>query len=126
MKIKALLVEDNPENRYLSRYLLEVDGFEVATAEEGLSALRYLESTAPDVILMDIQLPDIDGYELTRRIKKIPARAHIPIVAVSSFAMPGEKRKALEAGCSAYIEKPIDPSTFAPQVKACLAHITKL
>jgi two-component system, cell cycle response regulator DivK len=120
MKQTVLLVEDNLENRYLTVYLLEKNGFEVIAATTGVSALLYLKTVIPNIILMDIQLPDIDGYELTRRIKKEAAYTDIPVIAVSSFAMPGEKTKALEAGCCAYIEKPIDPTTFVQVIKSHL------
>ena len=116
MKGKILLVEDNENNRYLSKFLLTREGFTVVAAINGIEALKLVHTEKPDLILMDIQMPEMDGYETTRKLKENPATAHIPIVGISSFAMVSDREKALKAGFAGYIEKPIDPVTFARQI----------
>jgi len=114
---RVLMIEDNPQNAYLARYLLENAGFNVTihtNAREGFAAATQ---DPPDVILLDIQLPDMDGYAVARQFRATAATATTPVIAVSSFAMPGEKAKALEAGCNGYIEKPIKALSFVEQVK---------
>lgn len=120
MKKKLLLIEDNEQNRYLVTYLMQARGWEVAYAEDGLSALDKAEETDVILILLDIQLPGMDGYEVARKLRQRPGLNQIPIIAVTSYAMPGDRERCLEAGCTGYIEKPIDPSTFADQVEAYL------
>src|SRR5204863_9574856 len=115
-----LLIEDNEQNAYLARFLLQQAGCTVVTATTGQEGLEKALSGTPDLILLDIQLPDVDGYQIAQRLKDNPALSHIPIVALTSFAMPGEKKKALEIGCRGYIEKPIEAGKFAQQVKAFL------
>ena len=116
MPLKALLIEDNENNRYLLRLLLEHAGFEVATAADGKSGVDLARREAPDVILLDIQMPEMDGYEVAAVIKSDPVLASIPVVGVSSFAMPGDRDKAMRAGFAGYIEKPVDPERFASSV----------
>lgn len=123
MKPKILLVEDNPENRYLAQFLLEQGGFEVEIAVNGMEGIEKAATTKPAAILLDIQLPDIDGYEVARRLKASPNTAKILLIAVSSFAMPGEKLRATETGCAGYITKPIDPVTFVDQIKELLKSV---
>jgi len=113
---KVLVVEDNEQNRYLMEYMLEKSGYTVVLAHTGTEWLAMAIRERPDLILMDIQLPDLDGLEVTRRIRASEADGKIPIVAVTSFAMAGDRQKALEAGCSGYIEKPIDPETFLEDI----------
>ena len=108
MSQKILVVEDNNRNRRLLKILLESRGYEVIEAVTGEEAMRYLSDSKPDLILMDIQLPNVDGLELTRDIKSNPQTADIPIVAVTAYAMKGDRERILEAGCDGYISKPID------------------
>jgi CheY-like chemotaxis protein len=122
MKKKILVIEDNQQNLYLMRYLLEDCGYEVFEAMDGKEGIEKAASINPDLILLDIQLPTMDGYAVARSLRQNNQLAKTPIVAVTSYAMPGDREKALEAGCSGYIEKPIDPDTFPAQVeKAFLA-----
>ena len=116
MKARVLLVEDNENNRYLARFLLEREGCTVAVAENGKQALDAARQDKPDLVVMDIQMPELDGYETAERFKSEPALADIPLVGVSSFAMAGDRAKALKVGFTAYIEKPINPDTFAQEV----------
>jgi CheY-like chemotaxis protein len=115
-----LVVEDNPDNRYLATVLLEAEGFEVCPAVDAASALACLEVGTFAFILLDLQLPDIDGFEVARRVRARPAWARLPIIAVSAFARGTDRRRAQEAGCTGYIEKPIDADYFVAQVR-CFA-----
>jgi len=123
MTLKALLVEDNENNRYLLRLLLEQAGFTVVTAEEGKLGIAMAREEHPDVILLDIQMPEMDGYEVATVLKSDPALRRIPIVGVSSFAMPGDREKAIRSGFAGYIEKPVDPERFADSVKTFLRNV---
>jgi two-component system cell cycle response regulator DivK len=116
MSGKILLVEDNENNRYLSNFLLVREGYTVVAVTNGLQALEAAHREKPDLILMDIQMPEMDGYETAQRLKGDPLTANIPIVGVSSFAMASDREKAIQAGFRGYIEKPINPLTFAQQV----------
>jgi two-component system cell cycle response regulator DivK len=120
MRRKALLVEDNENNRYLLTLLLNHAGLEVVAAENGQSGLELARSDHPDVILMDIQMPQMDGYEVAAHLKGDAELAHIPIIGVSSFAMPGDREKAMKMGFAGYIEKPVDPERFAETVISIL------
>lgn len=111
-----LIIEDNEQNMYLVTFILEKNGHRVVQARSGDEGLRVAASCEPDLILLDIQLPVMDGYTVARELRKIPALVDIPIIAVTSFAMPGDREQALGAGCTGYIEKPIDPDTFITQV----------
>ncbi len=120
MANKVLIVEDNPVNLELATVLLEQAGFEVVTAgaaEEGL-ALAHME--APDVIVMDISLPEMDGLEATRILKADPETRDIPVLAATSHAMMGDEEKTLAAGCDGYVSKPLDTRTFAETVAGLL------
>jgi two-component system cell cycle response regulator DivK len=121
MKRKILVIEDNEQNLYLIRYILEDCGYEVFSAADGKEGIVLAASLKPDLILLDIQLPGMDGYDVARHLRENPDLADTPIVAVTSYAMPGDKEKAMEAGCSGYIEKPIDPDTFDKQVEKYLS-----
>ena len=107
-----LIVDDNPTNLKLVRVLLQGEGYDVRTAVDSEDALRTLESFSPRLILMDIQLPGMDGLELTRRLKADPARQDIIILALTAYAMKGDEAKARKAGCDGYITKPIDIDTL--------------
>jgi CheY-like chemotaxis protein len=112
MKPRVLLIEDNEQNSYLATYLLEAGGVEVLRASNGVRALVLAREAKPDLILTDIQLPEMDGYELGRLLKADPELRHIPLVAATSFAMPGDRDKALALGFDGYLEKPLDPEAF--------------
>ena len=118
---RILLIEDNENNRYLATYLLEARGWQVVHAPDGRRGLALVAEVAPALILLDIQLPEMDGYEVARRLRADPARAHIPIIAVTSYAMARDREAALAAGCDGYIEKPIDPESFVATVEHHLA-----
>ena len=120
MKPGILLVEDNENNRYLAQFLLEREGFSVALAVNGKQALEAARLAKPDLVVMDIQMPEMDGYETAERFKSDPTLAEIPLVGVSSFAMVGDRPKALKVGFAGYIEKPINPDTFAREVSQFL------
>ena len=113
---KILLVEDNEVNRRLAGFLLRSQGYVVREATSGAAAFEMVESERPDLIVMDIQLPEMDGLEITRRLKQQPGTADIPVIAVTSFAMKGDREKALAAGCAGYVTKPIDKTTFIKEV----------
>jgi two-component system cell cycle response regulator DivK len=117
---KALLVEDNQNNRYLFTLLLEHAGFSVVSAPDGMSGLEMARAERPDVILLDIQMPEMDGYEVAVCLKKDPALFSIPVIGVSSFAMPGDRDKAMHFGFAGYIEKPVDPERFGATVQNLL------
>lgn len=120
MKKQLLLIEDNEQNRYLVTYLMQARGWEVVHAADGLSAIDKAAKTEHALILLDIQLPGMDGYEVARELRQRPELDEIPIIAVTSYAMPGDRERCLEAGCTGYIEKPINPSTFADEVESYL------
>ncbi len=116
----VLHIEDNSENRLLVRRLLQADGFEVLEAENAHQALEALKAIIPDIILLDINMPDMDGYTLTSKIKSNPALQNIPVVAITANVMRGDREKVFKAGCDGYIEKPIDVDRFCEQVFAFL------
>lgn len=117
---KILIVEDNDLNLKLFRDLLLAHGYEIAETKEGRDALAITRSFRPDLILMDIQLPEISGLEVTRRIKADPELAHIPVVAVTAFAMKDDEDKIMRAGCQAYISKPISIGPFLHTIRKFL------
>jgi CheY-like chemotaxis protein len=116
-----LLVEDNPQNRYLATFLLERSGYAVVTAVDGKEAIPLAARIVPRAILLDIQLPGMDGYEVAQLLRAVVALAKVPIIAVTSYAMPGDREKALAAGCIGYLEKPIDPESFVTDIERLLA-----
>lgn len=120
MKETILYIEDNDQNYYLVQYILTAKGYTVIRAAEGMEGITIADTTRLDLILLDIQLPGMDGYETARRLREIQAIADLPIVALTSYAMPGDREKALAAGCTGYIEKPINPATFISQIEAYL------
>lgn len=115
-----LLVEDNEVNQLLTSSVLEREGFDVDIAATSQQALEVLQSRTPDLILMDIQLPGLDGLSFTRELKADPATAPIPIVALTAHAMNGDREQSLDAGCVGYISKPIDTRSFGRQVREFL------
>lgn len=121
MSETILIIEDNDQNLYLMQFLLERNGYKILSAKTGITGVQLAASQVPDAILLDIQLPGMNGYTVAAEIRKNQQLASIPIIAVTSYAMPGDREKALAAGASAYIEKPINPETFVHQVRE---HIT--
>ena len=108
MQEKILIVEDNPRNMRLLEMTLKVKGYSLLKATDGEEALDMAMTERPDLIIMDIQLPKIDGLEVTRKLKNTQAFSHIPIIALTAYAMKGDKEKAIDAGCDAYLPKPIN------------------
>jgi two-component system cell cycle response regulator DivK len=111
-----LYIEDNPENRLLVRRVLEVEGYAVVEADSGVAGLKKAEVMTPDLVLMDINLPEMDGYELTHRLKQMPHLAHVPVVAMTANVMKGDREKTLAAGCDGYLQKPIDVDQLPEQI----------
>ena len=120
MKAKILLIEDNEQNRYLATFLLEQRGYEVVPAESGPLGIELAAKVRPDLILLDIQLPGMDGHAVARALKSDPELQSIPIVAVTSYAMVGDREKVFAAGAEGYIEKPINPETFVSEIETYL------
>ena len=118
MERPILIIEDNEQNRYLATYLLEQHGYRVVSAPDGPTGILEARRADAVMILLDIQLPLMDGYAVARALRENPALRDTPIIAVTSYAMPGDREKALEAGCTGYIEKPIDPATFLASLLA--------
>ncbi len=116
----VLVIEDNEQNLYLMRFLLENGGFRVLEATTGRSGIRMALQHKPRAILLDIQLPEMDGYAVLAELMKHPELAGIPIIAVTSYAMMGDRERILNAGAHGYIEKPIDPERFVAEVKQYL------
>ena len=112
----ALLIEDNEQNRYLATFLLEHHGFTVVHAADGRAGIEAAQRVHPDFILLDIQLPVMDGHAVARALRAIDSLRATPIIAVTSYVMVGDREKAIASGCDGYIEKPIDPATFVTDV----------
>lgn len=121
MAKRILVVEDNPDNRILITDVLSSLSYEVLIAEDGQEGVDLAESEVPDLILMDLSLPKVDGWAATQQIKEKPALAHIPIIALTAHAMVGDREKALQAGCNDYISKPIDLRELASKLAHFLA-----
>ncbi|NMB74042.1 MAG: response regulator [Myxococcales bacterium] len=121
MKAKILYIEDNEQNFYLVQFILTAKGHQVSWARDGQSGVEMAGRERFHLILLDIQLPVRNGYLVAQELRRNPALASIPIVALTSYAMAGDREKALAAGCSGYIEKPINPATFAEQIERFLA-----
>lgn len=117
---RVLVVEDNENNIYLIRFILQKNGFEFIEARDGETGVELAVKEKPDLILMDIQLPVLDGYEATKRIKTMEETKDIPIIALTSYAMVGDREEALNVGCDGYIEKPINPETIIAEIKKYL------
>ena len=118
--MKILIVEDNPVNLELFQDLIELEGYEVVSAITGREAIEKAKREMPDIILMDIQLPGMDGWEATTILKKTPETKDIPIIALTAHAMEGDKGKAFDLGCDSYISKPINTRTFISDIKKVL------
>lgn len=117
---RILMIEDNDQNAYLVTFLLGARGWEVLRAADGEAGLSMAGTVKPALILLDIQLPGMDGYAVARALKARPDVADIPVIAVTSYAMAGDRDRCLSAGCNGYIEKPIDPETFVDEVERFL------
>jgi two-component system cell cycle response regulator DivK len=120
MTTRVLVIEDHPPSLDLVRYLLVSMGYEALVAEDGLSGLALAEAEIPDLVICDIQMPGLDGYQLLARLRANARLASIPVVAVTAFSMVGDRRRILEAGFEGYIPKPIIPEAFVAQVTAYL------
>ena len=120
MSKRILMVEDTEDNRQILRDLFAGTDYELFEASDGAAGLAMARTLRPDIILMDIQLPVLDGYETTRRIKADPSLRHIPVIAVTSYALSGDEAKAREAGCDAYISKPFSPRLLLAKVRELL------
>ncbi len=117
---KILVVEDNETNMYLCCRILKSSGYEVIEARSGEEGVELAIKEKPDLLIMDVQLPGIDGLETTKRIRESKADSKVPIIALTSYAMAGDRKKALKAGCTGYIEKPINPETFISEIRKFL------
>jgi len=115
-----LVIEDNPANMELVRYVLEAFGYGVSAAVDGESGIELARAERPDLVICDLQLPGIDGIEVARRLKTLPALAGVPLIAVTAYAMVGDRERVLAAGFDGYISKPLDPQTFVPQIAGFL------
>ena len=120
MGSRILVVEDDPQNLYLARYLLEQGGYEVDVAHDGEEAIEKAREMVPDLILMDLLLPRLDGLESTRRVLHSPGLEDVTVVALTAYSMTGDRDRAMQAGCVGYIAKPIDPGEFIGQVEGFL------
>ncbi len=120
MSKSVLVIEDQEDNRRIVRDLLSSQGFEIIEVTDGVAGVEAAKQHKPDLILMDIQLPGIDGYEATRRIKADPELAGIPIIAVTSYALSGDDQKAREAGCDDYVAKPYSPRKLLAKIELFL------
>ena len=116
MKLKILIIEDNEQNMYMLTYLLE-DQYTIYQAFNGVDGIDLALKELPDVILLDIQLPGMDGYAIARELRRHKALKETPVIAVTSYAMLGDKERIMRAGATGYIEKPIDPDTFVAKVE---------
>jgi len=116
-----LYIEDDFQNRVLVRRVLEASGFSFIEAENGVTGLQMAQEHLPDLILMDINLPEMDGYEVTLRLKQIETLAHVPIVAMTANVMKGDRERTLDAGCDGYIQKPINVDLLPEQINQFLA-----
>ena len=114
---KILIVEDNSTNLYMMTFMLEKAGYETVSARNGAESIKIAIFEKPNLILMDMQMPIMDGYEATKQLKSNDETKQIPIIALTSYAMTGDKEKTLQAGCDDYMEKPIDPETFLAEIE---------
>lgn len=120
MSQRILVVEDTDDNRRILRDLLVSAGFDLAEATDGIAGLELAQTFRPDLIVMDIQLPRLDGYELARALRADPALRDVPLVAVTSYALRGDAEKAREAGCNAYVTKPFSPRQLLATIRGLL------
>ena len=123
--IKILYVEDNPENRLLVRRILLAEDFDVIEAADAYQAMKVIETVRPDLILMDINLPEVDGYTLTARMKENPSISNVPIIALTANVMKGDRERILDSGCDGYIQKPIDVDALPVQIRSFLGDVDR-
>jgi len=123
---RFLIIEDNPANLELVRYLLEHAGHRVDGAVNGIDGVFAVGATAPDLVICDLQLPRLDGYGVLRELRARPAHAALPIVAVTAFSMPNDRKNVMQAGFDGYLSKPIDPETFVERIEAFLPPALRL
>ena len=121
MSNRILVIEDNEDNRQIIRDLLDSLGYELIEAVDGEQGVAMAQSHRPDLILMDIQLPEMDGYEATRRIRAVPELKAVPVIAVTSYALSGDEAKARDAGCDGYVAKPFSPRELLAKIREFLA-----
>jgi len=119
-EINILYIEDDPSNRLLVRRILEAEGYSITEAVSGRAGLEVAAQMKPDLILLDINLPEMDGYDLARRFRETPGLQQVPILALTANVMKGDRERSLEAGCDGYIQKPIDVDRLPDQVRAAL------
>ena len=119
-KARILYIEDDPGNRMLVRRILEAEGFSIMEATDGPAGLEIAAQMQPDLILLDINLPEMDGYDLAKRFRDTPGLQQVPILAITANVMKGDRERTLEAGCDGYIQKPIDVDQLPEQVKTAL------
>src|SRR4030066_1026767 len=124
--ITILYVEDNPENRLLVRRVLMAEGFDVAEAQAASKAVEFINTRYPDLILMDINMPEVDGYTLTSRLRENPRLNGVPIIALTANVMKGDRERTLEAGCDGYIQKPIDVDMLPQQILRFLKEVGRV
>lgn len=120
----VLYIEDNPDNRMLVKRILLSEDYSLLEAKDAFEALNVLETARPDLILMDINMPEMDGYTLTAKIKSLPGFARVPILALTANVMRGDKEKTLEAGCDGYIQKPIDIDQLTREIERYIVRRT--
>jgi two-component system cell cycle response regulator DivK len=120
MSNRILVIEDNEDNRQIIRDLLISLGYELIEAVDGVEGVAMAQSHRPDLMLMDIQLPELDGYEATRQIRTVPELAEVPIIAVTSYALSGDEAKARDAGCNCYVAKPFSPRELLAKIREFL------
>lgn len=126
MKSKILIIEDNEQNMYMLTYLLESSNYEVFQAFNGHGGILMAGEIIPEAILLDIQLPEMDGYAVARHLRENTSLNKVPIIAVTSYAMPGDKEKAMAAGADGYIEKPVDPDAFVSQMEKIISQTRRV
>ena len=125
MKKKILIIEDNEQNMYMLSYLLEQNNYEVIKAFSGVEGITTALKIKPDLILLDIQLPEMDGYTVANKLRESEELKTTPVIAVTSYAMAGDKEKILAAGANGYIEKPVDPDHFINEMEQIINNISK-
>lgn len=124
-KTKVLIVEDNIDNYELVRFLLERSGYEAIWAHSGREAITTLKTERADLILMDLSLPEMDGWTATERIKSDPQTKHIPVIALTAHTLPGDRKRALDAGCDGYLSKPMNLELFAETIEQILSKVKR-
>ena len=120
VKARILVIEDNEDNLELFRFLLEQDGYEVTGSQDGRDGLEKVQQLHPDLVLLDMGLPEIDGWQVVKKIKSNPACRNIVVVALTAHALPGDRKKAIDAGCDGYISKPLDVPNFTNMIATYL------